>query len=312
MPPGLDPREDYEPAFLLEVATKDAPGEPYELPSIPVEALLGHLRQFSEDVATPLQISKGFIDAEVLGTHTAIRGVAESLRRDLVHAAEMYDRAGKKVTPEIRAFVQAAQQHAKSSLSNVRMSTSSYRLLTEKGLSLQFGNVERPWAKNVRAKLSRPPVQLYDLKQLAKNPEAALNRQAYYKNSQSVLVMPKGIARALEQFDKVLVAAEIAPSVYEMYTAVNDGDYETAFKKFASASAIVGGKIVGDIVTRGGLSICVETGIEVTVVASPAVGLPFTVACGVAAVAAGIYVGDSIKTLPTNLSPVIIGPGPLP
>jgi hypothetical protein len=303
-PEGLDPREEFEPIYLLEAAIGDAPGQSLEIPDIPIEALMHYLSSFNDDLSDPLSFAKGIIKAEVLGSHTAIRGVAETLRRDLVYATGLYDKAGKRLTPEIRMFVKSAQASAEKSLSNVRVNTRSFRILTQKGISLQFGATSNPWAKNLRGRIAKPPVSLYSLSDLFENPALAVNKQAYYRNAESVLVLPKPLSRALNAFGRVLVVAEIAPIVYDIYNAVKDEDYEVAFNRSLDGLAKVGAGIVGNAVTNVSFGMCVEAGVSVTVLASPAIGLPFTIACGVGAVAAGIYVGSKIEELPVKLTPV--------
>ncbi|RZJ85481.1 MAG: hypothetical protein EOO64_00430 [Massilia sp.] len=116
-------------------------------------------------------------------------------------------------------------------------------------------------------------------------------------------MLPKKLSAALDRFDKVLLAVEIAPSVYDLYTAVNDEDFDKGLKSVINASAIVGSKVAGDMLTRFTFSLCVEVGLA-TAVAMPVAALPVTLACGVGAVIAGVYVGDYIKGLPTKLAPV--------
>ncbi|RZJ85480.1 MAG: hypothetical protein EOO64_00425 [Massilia sp.] len=122
-PPGLDPREEDEKMYLLEAVSNSALGRPYELPDMPIEALLSYLNRFEDDASKPTSYAKGFIDAEVLGTHTAMRAIAEKLRRDLIAAANLYEKSGGKVTKEVRGAVEAAQAAALGSLSNTRMQT---------------------------------------------------------------------------------------------------------------------------------------------------------------------------------------------
>lgn len=303
-PPGLDPREEFEALYLIEAVSREAPGEAFELPDIPVDAILAYLLDFQSSASTPLSVAKGFIDAEVLGTHAAMRGVAEALRRDLVQAVKMYEAAGKKVTPEIRAFVEAAQASSRTSLSKLPIHTRSWRLLNEAGVSLQFGAVTRPWEKGVRQSLMKVPIQLYSPAELLQNPALASNKQAYFRNSQGIITVPKKISGALKAFDTMLFAVEVAPSVYHMYNAITEGDMEELFKSSVATLATAGGELAKDVTTRVGFSFCVELGVATTAVATPAVSLPLTVACGVGAVIAGIYVGDRVKNLPTTLTPV--------
>lgn len=303
-PAGLDPQEDSEPMYLLEAAVSDAPGQVLEIPDIPIEALIHYLSRFKDDISDPLALASGVIKAEVLGSHTAIRGVAETLRRDLVYAIGLYEKAGKKVTPEIRNFVQNAQNSAKNSLSNIRINTRSFRLMTQKGISLQFGASSNPWAKNLRGRIEKVPVSLYSLTDLFKDPSIAANKQTYYRNADKILIAPKSLSRAFDAFGRILIVAEIAPIVYDIYTSATDKDYEAAFDKFINGMAKVGSGIIGNAVTNAGFGMCVEAGVSVTVLAPPAVGLPFTIACGVGAVAAGMYIGKQIEKLPVKLSPV--------
>ena len=182
-PPGLDPREESEEMYLLEAVSKGAPGVPYELPDIPVEALLSYLKQFEETASTPSAVVKGFIDAEVLATHTTMRGIAEKLRRDLVAAADLYEKSGRKVTKEVRGAVEAAQATARTSLSNVRMQTRSFRLLSQGGVALQFEGVKQPWKTGIKRRLNKLPAQMYSSKELFSSPELASKYGGYISAS---------------------------------------------------------------------------------------------------------------------------------